>query len=295
MNNDSKDNTLTDFIIPSNGEEIKSIIYIEHKYRTENWDQAESKQSSLPQPEEIGSCLKACPNLEELVLMWDSGRVIDTPPNEKFDEIMATIAAYGNNLRSLSISSNSLLDEHLKHLKQESFPGLGNLSLAYCHQLGALGVEYAVSGCPNITNLDLHYSLYKEANEVAKLIGKHLSELRKLNMHRTCYMLDDGLAAIAEGCPHIEQMEIGRNYALTDEALKKLSEHCHDLQLLGMYYNKKVSERGLEYILKGCHNFKCFHHGRGWCQIEAVKSVEMKYPEVCFSGEKSFCAGVAAI
>lgn len=289
MNNDLKDNTLTDFIIPNNGEEIKSIVYIEHKFRPENRHQAESKQSSLPEPEEIGSCLKACPNLEELVLYWDSGRVINTPPDEIFGEIIATIAVYGNNLTSLSISSNSLLDEHLKHLNQKSFPFLRDLSLPGCYRLGASGLEYALSGCPNITNLDLHYSLYKEANEAAKLIGKHLSELRRLNMHRTCHMLDDGLAAIAEGCSHIEQMEIGRNYQLTDEALKKLSEHCNDLQLLGMYYNKKVSERGLEYILKGCHNFKCFHHGRGWCQIEGVKSVEMKYPQVCFSREKSFC------
>ena len=290
MSNDSNNNRLTDFIIPSNGEEIKSIFYIDPKFRTENWNQsAGSEQSSLPGQKEIESCLKACPNIEELVLNWDSGRVIDTPPHEIFGEIITTIAAYGSNLKSLYISSNSLLNEHLKYFNQEAFPFLRKLSLPDCHRLGALGLEYAFSGCPKITNLDIHYSLYKEANDAAKLIGKYLSELRRLNMHRTCNMLDDGLAAIAEGCPHIEQMEIGRNYELTDEALKKVSEHCFDLQLLGMYYNNKVSERGLKYILEGCPNFKCFHHGRGWCQIEAVKNVEIKYPQVCFSSEKPFC------
>lgn len=289
MSNDLKNNRLTDFIIPSKGEEIKSIFYTDPKFRPENWNQSGSEQISIARPEEIESCLKACPNLEELVLNWDFGGVIDTQPNEIFGEIITTIAAYGSNLRSLSISSNSLLDEHLKHFNQEAFPLLRKLSLPNCHRLGALGLEYAFSGCPKIRNLDLDYSLYTEANEAAKIIGKYLGELRQLNMHRTCNMLDDGLAAIAEGCPHIEQMEIGRNYELTDEALKKVSEHCLDLQLLGMYYNHKVSEKGLKYILKGCRGFKCFHHGRGCCQIEEVKNVEINYPQVCFSGEKPFC------
>ncbi len=275
MNDDLNNNRLMDFIIPSNGEEIKSIFY--------------KRQTSLPHPAEIESCLKACPNLEELVLYWDSGRVIDTPPDEIFGEIITTIATYGSNLRSLCISSNSLLNEHLKPFAQAPFPLLCQLSFPDCHRLGALGLEYAFSGCPQITNLDIHYSLYDEANEAAKLIGKYLSELRRLNMHRTCNMLDNGLAAIAEGCSHIEQMEIGRNYEITDRGLKKVSEHCLNLQMLGMYYNNKVSETGLNYILNGCPHFKCFHHGLGWCQIEEVKEVEINYPQLCFSGEKDFC------
>ncbi len=288
MDSTSQIDYLEDFIIPENPLEIKHITYSDPKFRGDHFDEPESRHPPLVTAREVEDCLAVCTNVESIYISWDSGGVINAPPDESFVDIISVITSFGSKVKELSISSDSLLNEHMKLLNQDKLPIIEKLSFARCQRLGAEGIKNMASQCQNIKSLDLHYSLSHDANEAAFYIGEYLSNLKFLSVHRTCTIEDSGLRAIAEGCQNLEHIEAGRNYNLTDKSLEALGSYCKELKSIGMYYNNKVTEKGLNYLLKGCPNFRCFHHGSGW-GVSGVSDVETKYPNACFSGDKDFC------
>ncbi|MCR9142622.1 MAG: hypothetical protein NXI24_10250 [bacterium] len=269
--------TVIDFAPPEDGRGVRHLIC------------RESDSEQPPDPRKLAACLDACPDLEILWLSWDSSRNLQPEAKPGFEQILEMIQTGGSRLRALQISSNSLQDANAGMIHRDALPALTRLELPDCHRLGSKGVERIVAGCPGLTHLDLHYSLHDESNAAAHAIGQGLSKLRWLGMHRSCHVEDDGLIAIARGCPELQQAHMGRNYELSDAALRALADHCAQIELVGMYYNKGVTAEGLRYLSEHASNFRCFHHGRGWCQVRAIQAVEDEYPNICFAGNKSFC------
>ncbi len=261
--------TLKDFTIPENRNQITAISYTTY--------------DNLVTPKEVEACLVACPNITNLKIRTSSGIIdMSAAPNKQLGEVIAKIAVHGMNIESLSIISGDLRDEHLMCISQKTLPALRRLSLPRCGRIGALGKKNVATQCPELTHLDVHYSLFDEANESAFLIGQYLPKLKFLSMHRSCNVLDSGLGAIAEGCPQLERLSMGRNYQLTDESLKKLGQYCPELTTLDMYHNSKITEKGIQYLVDGCPKFKQFNDGGGWGAIKGLKDVKHKFPSVTF-------------
>lgn len=260
---------LREFIVPENGEEITSIII--------------KDIDSLGSLKKIEECLIACPNVKKLEISLYNYQVEETESILPIGEIISIIARLGKNIEYLHLQSPLLVDKDLIAVSKENFPKLTRLAIPRSRKVKAEGIKYVSSQNPKLTYLNLTYSLYNETDEAAFYIGKYLTNLKELSMHRSCNLSDKGLIAIAEGCKKLEIIEVGRNYELTDAALKGISENCKELTSLGMYYNKKITEKGLKYIVEGCPKFKKFSDGNGWGAIPELKRIKSKYPNIDFS------------
>lgn len=260
---------LEKFIIPENGEEITSITI-------RGFD-------SLGSLKGIEDCLIACPNVNRLEISLYNYQLQKAKSILSMGEIISIIARFGKNIEYLHLQSPLLEDKDLIFVSKENFPKLTGLAIPRSQKVKSRGIKYVASQNPELTSLNLTYSLYYETDEAAFYIGKYLTSLKQLYMHRSCNLSDIGLIAIAEGCKNLEVIEVGRNYELTDEALKKIGENCKELTSLGMYYNKKITEKGLKYIVEGCPKFKKFSDGNGWGAIPKLKEIKSKYPNINFS------------
>lgn len=261
-------NYLNNFDTPKDGEKIESILI-------DNFELLQSVSK-------IRDCLNACPNVNRLAIrLYDVQK--DKAANSSMEGVISTIAIYGKNIESLQLQSPTLEDNDLKYLSNNNLPKLRRLAIPRSRKIGPEGIEYVSSQCPELTSLDLHYSLYGVTDEAAKFIGMYLPKLKYINLHRTCHLTDSGLTKIVEGCNELEIIEVGRNYRLTDYALKKISENCPKLITLAMYYNKEITEKGFQYIVDGCPKFKNFYDGNGFGAIPALREIKSKYSQINFS------------
>ena len=65
-------------------------------------------------------------------------------------------------------------------------------------------------------------------------------------------LTDDGLFAMARGCPRLRSMCCERSLALTDAGLTALASGCRQLQKVVLTGNRQISDVGLIALVHGC-------------------------------------------
>ncbi|XVF68431.1 hypothetical protein PTKIN_Ptkin11bG0002300 [Pterospermum kingtungense] len=150
-------------------------------------------------------------------------------------EAFILIGACCSYLEELDATDTEIDDEGLK-------------SISRCLQLSVLKLGI----CPNITD------------EGLKNVGSHCSMLKELDLYRSMAISDMGIAAIADGCPALEMINMAYNDKITDYSLISLSK-CLMLKSLEIRGCPGVSSIGLSVIAVGCKQLtvldikKCFN------------------------------------
>ncbi len=63
---------------------------------------------------------------------------------------------------------------------------------------------------------------------------------------------DEGLQSLSKGCPFIKIIDLYGCYKITNKGLQALSEGCHSLSEIYLYCCKKITDKGLRFLSKGC-------------------------------------------
>ncbi|XP_017983212.1 PREDICTED: F-box/LRR-repeat protein 3 isoform X2 [Theobroma cacao] len=150
-------------------------------------------------------------------------------------EAFILIGARCSCLEELDATDNEIDDEGLK-------------SISRCSKLSILKLGI----CSNISDEGL-------AN-----VGSYCSMLTELDLYRSMAISDAGIAAVADGCPALEMINIAYNGKVTDNSLISLSK-CLMLKALEIRGCPGVSSIGLSAIAVGCKQLtvldikKCFN------------------------------------
>jgi hypothetical protein len=164
------------------------------------------------------------------------------------DDAVACLVAHSlaPQLRTLRLALTSLSDRGLQSIA-EWCVCLTALSIANCASLTDVGLAaLAQSACaPRLLELTLSFT--KVTNAGLMRIGARCRALRTITL-RGCSVGDDGVAAIAIGCGHLEHLDIDSltlGKGIGDETLSILADRCASLSTLLAMNSVRLTESAL--------------------------------------------------
>ena len=176
-------------------------------------------------------------------------------PGELSDAQFVTIAQANPNLRSLYIVSSNQVQTTTMLTSTalcEALSYLPKLELFFAHTSGpppnALRLEdndlYALARhCPQLTSVHIsgHSNL---SNDAISALSK-LPLLRKLHASECSNLLDSGLAAIAEGCPLLEDLNLSYCERISQIVINALALHSRKLISIELWRCPKVTNSAI--------------------------------------------------
>ncbi|XVE79871.1 hypothetical protein DITRI_Ditri14bG0091700 [Diplodiscus trichospermus] len=165
-------------------------------------------------------------------------------------------------------SLTSLKMESCSLVPKEAFTLIG-ARCSYLQELDATDTEIDDDGLKSVSRC-LKLSILKLgicsniSDEGLSNVGSCCSVLKELDLYRSVAINDAGIAAIADGCPALEMINIAYNDKITDYSLISLSK-CLKLKVLEIRGCPGVSSIGLSAIAVGCKQLtvldikKCFN------------------------------------
>jgi hypothetical protein len=188
---------------------------------------------------------------------------------------LAALGAGCPHLTTVEMMDAEVTDDGIQKVARNG--ALRTLCVEGCVELTDEGLQAVVAFCPHLESVDL--SACDELTDATLLaIGQHCSNLRELNIVETD-VTDEGLRAIAEGCPLLEtlnasQCDVGpaiediargcpklrvlivTGVEVTAEAVQALAECCPRLEELGLCRCEEIGDEEITTLVRGCSNLR---------------------------------------
>ena len=228
-----------------------------------------------------------CRSLRESVALWRSNDVFELSfvgLNQLDDELLHRVTmSCAHHLRSINVAKNSWITDlsvsellasasHLQRLTLStcqhvgdpsilaaagSASGLLHLDVSSCRWVSDMGVLAVVQACSGLTHLDLSFCKRALTPSCLLGIGNHLHSLRYLALRAASRadaigVTDDGVSAIANGCPHLEVLDVALCGLLTSAAARALAAGCAQLRRLDIGDVVAIRDDGLVPIALHC-------------------------------------------
>jgi hypothetical protein len=177
--------------------------------------------------------------------------------DELGDDAAARLVAHSlaPQLRTLRLALTSLSDRGLQSIAERCVR-LTALCVANCASLTDVGLAaLAQSACaPRLLELTLSFTKVTDAGLTR--IGARCRALRTITL-RGCSVGDDGVAAIAIGCGHLEHLDIDSltlGKGIGDETLSILADRCASLSTLLAMNSVRLTESALVRFAESRHS-----------------------------------------
>ncbi|MBA0825351.1 hypothetical protein Goarm_021948 [Gossypium armourianum] len=185
-------------------------------------------------------------------------------------EAFVLIGARCSFLEELDATDNEIDDEGLKSISRCS--KLSILKLGICSNISDEGLAKVGSSCSMLKEVDLYSTPLASTLIMTEILLVQTTKCsycqaegsEGLKDIRSVAISDVGIAAIGEGCPALEMINIAYNDKITDNSLISLSK-CRLLKALEIRGCPGVSSIGLSAIAVGCKQLtvldikKCFN------------------------------------
>ncbi|CAN8016012.1 unnamed protein product, partial [Ixodes persulcatus] len=124
-------------------------------------------------------------------------------------------------LESLTLRASPLVPGWAAHAAR--FPKLRLLDVGFSLDVNGAALSHFVDGCPLLSHLNVEGC--KGVDDAAVEALCPLAGLLSVNMSHCCQVTDDGLLALARGCPRLVLLNADGISRITDRAVCGLAEH----------------------------------------------------------------------
>ncbi|XP_052681217.1 F-box/LRR-repeat protein 4-like isoform X2 [Crassostrea angulata] len=263
----------------------------------------------------LDSLLSRCHYLQHLNISWCGGNQNCISPTT-FSRFLKEC---GRDLQTLYMSSCKFVNGEVIIAVAENCPKLKELDVGSCQSLDGQSISHlskiqtlerlnlyrlpvdkdslikVLRVCSNLKHLNLGATRIQESriDTVMKVIGSSCRNLISLDLWR-CRLTDEGLGAITENCPHIEELDLGwcSNLRSTTGCFLKLVKNCPNIKKLYLTANRTICKGDLEAIAKYSRKLEQLDIlGTSYVQTDDVHSVLTSCPKLIFL-DVSFCGNV---
>lgn len=161
----------------------------------------------------------------------------------------ALMVGCSGSMRNLNISRCRNLTNHALALVARFGVVLQSLNAGWCNGISDAGVAALVAK--------------------TSVIGTQLRALNLWNLHR---ITDDGLVALASGCPLLRTLVLLNCHKISDYGIAAIASGCPKLDSLDLYACDRVTDAGVVYISRNCYNLTNIDLGR--CHRITPKGLE---------------------
>lgn len=177
------------------------------------------------------------------------------PPKSLTDDgIIPLLTAVGGTLEHLDVSKNADVTDNLlltglkPHCKR-----LRVLRLSHCVELNTDAVAKLFTDWTNtnggLTRIDLERCVKLEDNAIKALVAHSGGNLAQLNLNSVDNITAEGLSAIANGCPNLEDLDLGFCRAMDDATIMSFVEKLPKLRVVRVFGCNRVVSRTASSLL----------------------------------------------
>jgi F-box/leucine-rich repeat protein 2/20 len=247
-----------------------------------------------------------CPNLEVISLF--KCNISDTG--------LEALANASSALKDVNLSYCALVSDHgLKVLAQgcrqlravrmsycQKISGVGfrgcSSTLAYmeaeCCKLEAEGIKGILSG-GGLEYLNVSLPIPSHQNQIdggLAAIGTGFASSLKILNFRMCKSVgDECIAAIAKGCPLLQEWNLASCHAVSISGWKAIGLNCNNLKKLHVNDCRNLCDRGLLALRDGCKRLAILYVNRGFRRISTAIQLFKCRPEVDVKEEEIIYIG----
>ncbi|PAV74822.1 hypothetical protein WR25_11835 isoform A [Diploscapter pachys] len=182
-----------------------------------------------------------CANIEHLSL-YKCKRVTDAS--------CENLGKHCHKLRHLNLENCSAITDRAMKYIGEGCPLLTYLNISWCDNVQDRGVQHLLTHCPNLETLILRGCEGLTEQVFAPVVG-NMGNLVKLNM-LSCFVNDDTVKNISEGCPKLEYLCLSNCSQITDRSLNHLAAGCKNLTVLELSGCVLLSDGGFVQLARAC-------------------------------------------
>lgn len=231
-----------------------------------------------------------CRSLREGVSLWKRHDVTElrfVGVNGLDDELLRNIASTcARRLRTINVSKNSWITDgsvaqlvggapalqHLalstcQHVSDPSLHALSTspcatrlqfLDVSSCRWVTEAGVAAVAKSCVSLTHLNLSFCSRALTRPSLDAIAKQLPSLRRLalrvaNRADAAGVTDEGIGAVAAGCPLLEHLDAAMCGFLTSAAVRAVASGCRKLRYLDVGDCAQIDAAGIGALAEHCH------------------------------------------
>ncbi|XP_012069470.1 F-box/LRR-repeat protein 4 isoform X1 [Jatropha curcas] len=195
---------------------------------------------------------KSCPRLTELALLYcqriGNHALIEIGKGCKF-------------LQALHLVDCSSIGDDAICCIAKGCRNLKKLHIRRCYEIGNKGIIAIGENCKSLTDLSLRFcdSLFIRVGDEALIaIGQGCS-LQQLNVSGCHLIGDDGITAIARGCPELIHLDVSVLQHLGDMAMAEIGEGCPLLKEIVLSHCREITDVGLSHLVKNCTMLESCH------------------------------------
>ena len=141
--------------------------------------------------------------------------------NSNMTDVSISYLAQGCiHLQSINIGSCSQLTDASLAAIGESCRGLTSIDMSYNGNMTDGGISCFVQGCIHLQSINIRGSWSQLTDASLAAIGESCRGLTSIDMSCNSYMTDVGISYLAQGCIHLQSINIGGSCSqLTDASL----------------------------------------------------------------------------
>ena len=166
-------------------------------------------------------------------------------------------------LQSINIGgySSQLTDASLAAIG-ESCRGLTSIDMSDNGNMTDGGISCLAKGCIHLLVIGLRLSCDQLTDASLAAIGVSCWGLTSIDMSDNSNMTDGGISCLAQGCIHLQSINIGGSCSqLTDASLVAIGESCRGLTIIDMFDNRNMTDDSISYLAHGCIHLQSINIG----------------------------------
>lgn len=216
-------------------------------------------------PEGIKNALLECQNLTELRIA-NAQELTDTFL-EEITEVCTELQRFelGSNVRYITApafeaflercpATHLVLPWYWSDVSMLSKPGRmrTHVDLPQCKAPENQLITFIQSAsAQNLTYLGLRSARDAVTDQLLITLGENCKSLTSINLLNCGRFTVDGLQALLQGCPLIEQLELGGE-TITDEMLHIIALYGHNLKKITLYMCSNITDAGVQAVVQKC-------------------------------------------
>ncbi|XP_030553280.2 F-box/LRR-repeat protein 12 [Rhodamnia argentea] len=199
-------------------------------------------------------------------------------------------------LRALSQGCHNLRAIKISHCGDVTGVGIRGCSPTLIHvdaescKLDAEGISGIVSG-GGLEYLNIGNVNWRVGHDSFVAIGSGFAQrLRILNLRLCRSIGDESVAAIARGCPLLQEWSLALCHGVRTPGWQAIGLHCNYLEKLHANRCRNLCDEGLEALRRGCNKLTVLYIGRGSpVSAVAIEMFKMQRSSVQIKDEEAMC------
>mmetsp|Transcript_30648 Transcript_30648/g.117221 ORF Transcript_30648/g.117221 Transcript_30648/m.117221 type:complete len:370 (+) Transcript_30648:1147-2256(+) len=172
----------------------------------------------------------------------------------------------------------------LKHLERYARPEIGSLVNFLVEQ------KRLTAGASRPCSLCISENRRVDDGSLIRIISEAGSKLQSLNMAGCTELTDKLVSAVAECCPHLEEICLDETQ-VTDVGLRKLTSKCSSLASISLRSCSNITDEGCIHAIKNCKIQRLSLNGL-YCVTDATLLALKRYSEGLEELDLSWCRAI---